>query len=207
MGNNVTFKEAGRGARREALLNAAGNLFAETGYEGTTIEAIAQKAGMAKGSFYLHFQSKEEIFRGLIEDASERVIEKVRSVQGNGKSIEENLKDIALIILSFHLGSSHPWFFTLMEKGIERQKVMEHFYVKRKKVIDIISGILRQGMRDGTVVMDDPDRLSNLFIGCINGTVVRGCCSDEEISPEQEARWLVARFLQGAGMMEEEGRK
>lgn len=204
MENRVTLKEAGRGARRDALMNAAGNLFADTGYEGTTIEIIAQKAGMAKGSFYLHFQSKEEIFRALIEDASERIIERVRAIQRSDKSIEGKLKEIAQVILSFHLGSSHPWFFTLMEKGIERQKVMEHFYVKRKKVIDVISGILRKGMDEGTVVDDNPDRLSNLFIGCINGTVVRGCCSNEDISPVQEAGWIVTRFLQGAGFGEGE---
>jgi AcrR family transcriptional regulator len=199
MENRVTLKEAGRGARKEALKNAAGSLFAETGYEGTTIEAIAQNAGMAKGSFYLHFESKEEIFRALIEDASERIIERTSDVARSTGSISEKLEKIAEIILSFHLGSSHPWFFTFMEKGIDRQEVMEHFYVKRKKVIDVISGIFRKGMDEGMVVVDDPDRLSNLFLGCINGTVVRGCCSHEEISPDQEAGWLVARFLEGAG--------
>ncbi len=199
MENRITHKEAERGARREALMNSAGSLFAETGYDGATIETIAQKAGMAKGSFYLHFESKEEIFRALIEDASERIIERVRAVHLSEKSIEEKLEEIARAILSFHLGSSHPWFFTLMEKGIERQKVMEHFYVKRKKVIDIISALLRNGMNEGKIVIDDPDRLSNLFIGCINGTVVRGCCSQENISPDLEAGWLVTRFLEGAG--------
>jgi len=199
MENRVTLKEAERGARRDALLNAAGNLFAETGYEGTTIETIAQKAGMAKGSFYLHFESKEEIFRALIEDTSERIIERVGAVDGSNKPVEDKLSDIARIMLSFHLGSSHPWFFTLMEKGIERQQVMEHFYAKRKKVIDIISGILRTGIEEGTVVDDEPERLSNLFLGCINGTVVRGYCSKEVISPDLEAEWIAARFLKGAG--------
>lgn len=198
MEEKITLKDAERSARREALMLAAGNLFALTGYEGTTIETIAQKAGMAKGSFYLHFQSKEEIFRALIEDASERIIERVRAIQNSEISLEDKLKEIARVILSFHLGSSHPWFFTLMEKGIERKKAMEHYYVKRKKVVDIISSILRRGMSDGEVVEGDPDRLSNLFMGCINGTVLRGCCSHEEVLPEKEAHWLVEHFLDGA---------
>ncbi len=202
MNNRVTLKEAGRGARRSALMNAAGTLIADVGYEGTTIEAIARKAGMAKGSFYLHFESKEEIFRALIEDASERIIERISAVERKGGSIQNMLNDIAGIILSFHLGSGHPWFFILMEKGIERQKVIEHFYDKRKKVIDIISGILCKGMAEGKVVDDDPDRLASLFIGCINGTVVRGCCSPEEISPDHEALWIVKRFLWGSGIGE-----
>ena len=100
MENRVTRKEAGRGARKEALKNAAGSLFAETGYEGTTIEAIAQNAGMAKGAFYLHFESKEEIFRALIEDASERIIERTSDVARSTGSISEKLEKIAEIILS-----------------------------------------------------------------------------------------------------------
>ena len=38
MEHRITMKEAGKGARRESLLNAAGSLFADVGYEGTTIE-------------------------------------------------------------------------------------------------------------------------------------------------------------------------
>jgi AcrR family transcriptional regulator len=51
---------------REALLDAAMDVFAAQGYGGATIEAIAQAAGMSKAGFYWHFESKEAIFLAVI---------------------------------------------------------------------------------------------------------------------------------------------
>jgi AcrR family transcriptional regulator len=58
--------EPGRGARRRArtrarLLEAAGSLFAEQGVEATTIAEITERADVGFGSFYNHFESKDEI--------------------------------------------------------------------------------------------------------------------------------------------------
>ncbi len=51
---------------REALLDAAMELFATQGYAGATVDAIAQAAGMSKAGFYWHFESKEAIFAAVI---------------------------------------------------------------------------------------------------------------------------------------------
>jgi len=50
-----------------AILAAARRLFAEEGFEATSIDAIAAKAGVAKGAVYHHFQSKEEIFTRVLD--------------------------------------------------------------------------------------------------------------------------------------------
>jgi AcrR family transcriptional regulator len=51
---------------REALLDAAMAVFAASGYAGTTVDAIAQAAGMSKAGFYWHFEGKEAIFAAMI---------------------------------------------------------------------------------------------------------------------------------------------
>ncbi|MFC6029268.1 MULTISPECIES: TetR/AcrR family transcriptional regulator [Methylobacterium] len=51
--------------RREDLMNAAERLFIDQGFASTTVEQITTRAGMAKGSFYLHFASKEAVAGGL----------------------------------------------------------------------------------------------------------------------------------------------
>jgi AcrR family transcriptional regulator len=51
--------------RREDLMNAAASLFIDQGFASTTIEQITTRAGMAKGSFYLHFATKEAVAGGL----------------------------------------------------------------------------------------------------------------------------------------------
>lgn len=53
--------------RRSELLDAALRLLARQSYDGTSVAAIAREAGMSKGTFYLYFQTKEELIEALIE--------------------------------------------------------------------------------------------------------------------------------------------
>jgi AcrR family transcriptional regulator len=53
-------------ARRDAILEAALEEFSARGYEATRIEDVAQRAGVAKGTIYLHFEDKEALFQELV---------------------------------------------------------------------------------------------------------------------------------------------
>ena len=64
--------ERGRRTARR-LLDAAGAEFAEKGFHEASISGITSRAGTALGSFYTYFDSKDEIFRALVQDMSERV--------------------------------------------------------------------------------------------------------------------------------------
>src|ERR1700736_1819310 len=52
--------------RRETILEAALRAFARSGYEGTSVDAIAAEASIAKGTVYLYFESKAEIYLSAI---------------------------------------------------------------------------------------------------------------------------------------------
>lgn len=60
-------KNLKRAERREQLLQAALKAFGKAGYHDTHVEDICTQAGVARGTFYLHFKSKHEIFDALIE--------------------------------------------------------------------------------------------------------------------------------------------
>ena len=56
-----------RAQTRADLLEAAGRVFVERGFEGASIEAIAEEAGYTRGAFYSNFQSKEQLFAELLQ--------------------------------------------------------------------------------------------------------------------------------------------
>jgi AcrR family transcriptional regulator len=61
-------RNVARGAvTREHLLTVATTLFAERGYEGTSIEAVLQESGVSRGSLYHHFKGKETLFEAVLE--------------------------------------------------------------------------------------------------------------------------------------------
>src|SRR5690349_8169894 len=53
---------------RQAILAAAGAVFAEVGYEASTIAQILQRASVTKGALYFHFSSKEELAQAVLAD-------------------------------------------------------------------------------------------------------------------------------------------
>lgn len=67
-------RDTNRRARTEGLLEAAQELFLGAGIEGVSIDDITRQAGVAKGSFYRYFASKEELVRALLAPARERVV-------------------------------------------------------------------------------------------------------------------------------------
>ena len=67
-----------RRRNREALLRAARRLMAERGFEGTTIADITEAADLGFGTFYLYFQSKEDVLRAVLDEGFGRMLKRVR---------------------------------------------------------------------------------------------------------------------------------
>lgn len=69
-----TRADRGSAETRKALVAAASALFAEKGYEHTTVSDIVTRAGVAQGTFYLYFASKEKALRAVAEDLVDHVV-------------------------------------------------------------------------------------------------------------------------------------
>ncbi len=65
---------------RQQLLAAAQDLFLSQGFVGTTIQQLADAAGISKGAVYLHFRSKTDVMIGLLDDLACEVIEEARAI-------------------------------------------------------------------------------------------------------------------------------
>lgn len=71
--------------RRKEILEAAGELIRSQGYDNTTVEAIIQKAGVAKGTFYYYFKSKEDILDALVQSMVNEVCEVYKKIADDPK--------------------------------------------------------------------------------------------------------------------------
>ncbi len=66
-------------ANRDAILHAARELFAEAGYGETTVRDIIRRTGLASGTFYNYFLSKEEVFNAVRNETAARVRPRLRA--------------------------------------------------------------------------------------------------------------------------------
>jgi AcrR family transcriptional regulator len=68
---------AGEAQGREALVDAAARVFTERGYRDATVTAILREAGLSKGAFYWHFESKDELMLAVLAERVERPIKEL----------------------------------------------------------------------------------------------------------------------------------
>ncbi len=65
-------RELTKHANRQAILDAARQVFAESGYEAVSVRDIIRRTGLSVGAFYNYFRSKEEVFQALADDGARR---------------------------------------------------------------------------------------------------------------------------------------
>lgn len=81
---------------REKILDVASRLFLQYGHKRTTVEMIAAGAGMAKGSVYLHFQGKEEIFAAASRSLCRKVLDAMAATAAAALPVEVRIHNICL---------------------------------------------------------------------------------------------------------------
>ena len=87
-----SLKEKQRQEREELILQAAEEVLAEKGYFETSVDEIAARVGIAKGTVYLHFPSKEDLVVAILERNTQAVVELVEATVASAHSNREKLE-------------------------------------------------------------------------------------------------------------------
>ncbi len=96
-----------REARRRQILEAAKEVFAESGYHAASINAIIERAGIARGTFYLYFQSKALVFDALLDQAMTGLRARITRIEvedPNAPPPYVQLRDGLVRVLDYVLG-------------------------------------------------------------------------------------------------------
>ncbi len=81
-------------ARRARILRTATDLFSAYGYRGTSMDALAQEAGVAKPTLYAYYADKDAVFTAVVETVLDRVLEDARRAAATDGPLEERLTEM-----------------------------------------------------------------------------------------------------------------
>ncbi|GAA2037854.1 TetR/AcrR family transcriptional regulator [Catenulispora yoronensis] len=87
-------RQQSRELTREQLLQAAAELFAESGVNGTSVEQIVERAGYTRGAFYGNFDGKREIVLALLEQRTQRELEEMQALSQEAESFDGLLEHL-----------------------------------------------------------------------------------------------------------------
>lgn len=138
--------------RRSQLLDAARERFGKHGLAGTTVDGIAKSAGVAKGTVYLYYKSKEDILRHVLdEDLTQFQHDTVPIIAGPGK-IDDKLRRFITSALTFFDRKRDFFEQVHFEMGTDvRKKAQQRLEVVFRAQVDSWRATLRDAQRAGLV--------------------------------------------------------
>lgn len=140
--------------KREAILRAAIKVFAGKGYFNSKVSDIAGEAGIADGTVYLYFKSKDEILHSIFDRAMEEFIAEGRSEIAEISDPEAKLRRIALLHLE-KLGADRELAIVFQVELRGSTKFMQEFSAAGfAEYLDIIRETIAEGQRSGAFRTD-----------------------------------------------------
>jgi len=94
---------------RLAILDAAREVFGELGYEAATVRDIIRRTGLAAGTFYNYYRSKEEVFAALADDGARRFAPILKGLRGKGTSFDEFVREAIVAYFEFMADEHISW--------------------------------------------------------------------------------------------------
>jgi AcrR family transcriptional regulator len=186
-------KNVARGEATRAQLIAIGTrLFAARGYEGTSIEAVLQEAGVSRGSLYHHFSSKEALFEAVLEDVAARAsAQTVEAAQGAETPVE------AL------RAASMAWIRTAGDPVVQRILLIDALSVigwERWRAMDegplsMIKAVIQTVADDGKLRPELVDTLAHVVLASVNEVALLVALSDDQAASMAQGTDAVDEFL------------
>jgi AcrR family transcriptional regulator len=185
--------ERGRRTLRK-LLDAAAEEFGEKGFHEASVSSITRRAGVALGSFYTYFDSKDALFRALVADMSEKVRTSARSALSEGMGALEIERAALAAFLRF--AAEHKEIYRIIDEAefVDPESYRNHYQTIAERIADRLragaeAGEFRAGLGEleAWAVMG-----MNVFVGL--RYVVWG---REEMAPEDVAAGVNRLLAEG----------
>jgi TetR/AcrR family transcriptional regulator, fatty acid metabolism regulator protein len=137
------------GDKREAILRAATKVFAENGYFNSKVADVAREAGVADGTVYLYFKSKEEILHSIFDRGVAAAIAECRAQLAHTTDPREKLRTIARVHLE-KLGADRDLAVVFQVELRGSTKFMEEFSAAGlAEYLQLIREAFEEGQRAG----------------------------------------------------------
>ena len=153
--------------KRKQILDAAVGEFQERGFSGASMDRIAARANVSKRTVYNHFDSKEALFRAILDLMAEAVdLAFVVSFQPD-KPIEEQLYDLGWAEGRLMTAPDFMRLARMVVGETMRDPVLAAEWNARMEMVEMFRSFFSAANSAGALVIDDPEVVAGQFLGLI----------------------------------------
>jgi AcrR family transcriptional regulator len=154
---------------RARILDAAVDLFAEQGYDGTSVAEVIARAGVAKGGFYHHFASKEDLLYEVYGDLISRQLAGLDEILARGLPAAQTLRALIVDLVVSTAGSAKQALVFWREMGQLGPQRAEQYRRQRRRYHEAVRRLVREAQARGEfTAVAPPDTVTFTIFGVVN---------------------------------------
>ena len=160
--------------KRKLITDAAARLFARRAFHKVRLEDIAAEARVGKGTLYVYFESKEDLYFALIYDAFASMVDRITALLAKDRqAARDALQAIVRELVGFAF--RHPNYFELTRTvGKIRGRSQFAWDVKRRELLGLIEQTLRRGVRSREFTDPQPELTAMYVPGFVRALLAHG---------------------------------
>ena len=156
--------------RRKAILDAAASLLVANGLAGTSVDAVAQRAGIAKGTVYLYFESRSDLLAALRSRYAEGLADRARSILEHADpadpgSVTDTFERLAAELLDY-VHANQRLYHVLFHEAPGHQEQA------REPLRHLVAGLLSQAMDQGALTPTEAGVLAGFLLDGLHGAML-----------------------------------
>jgi AcrR family transcriptional regulator len=200
---NVTADKKQKENKRDLIINAASNVFAEKGFSGASVAEIAASAGIGKGTTYEYFNSKEDLFFAVFEWYFEQSSQAVKvNIAALGASVSDKLNAMNESLIAYFLDKMDIFslvmeFWAASASSRIRERYKEAFKNTYREFRNIVETLIQEGIDRGEFSPNvDVAAIAAGLVGTWDAMFLQGWF-DESFDIADTGRKCMAVFLEG----------
>jgi AcrR family transcriptional regulator len=157
--------------RRAQILDAATEVFVESGYGAATIDLVASRAGASKATIYGFFGGKEGLFTAIIEERAERILAALPHVGIDHVDVRTSLTEIGRRYMRVAMSPDAIGLYRLiLAEGVRFPDLARTFYrIGPERVSERVASLLRAWRRHRLITVDDAYLAAVQFLDAVRG--------------------------------------
>ena len=185
--------------RTAQIIEAATVVFAKKGFDGATMEDIADEIGINKATIYLYFNSKDALIRAIAEEIFAQELADLQAAYESPGTATERLTAYyeALIADESEVFPLMPLLYEFYARGLRRDDVRAVIADFIHQLTDLLATLIQEGIDSGEFAPTEARWAARALDALLSGTLLHWVYAPEEVDVEAQLRYGVRLIFRG----------
>ncbi len=193
-------RDASYERRRTSILRAARDAFSRLGFTVATVDDVAERAGIAKGTLYLYFRSKEEIYLACLLEEVHELMRQSREEMEAEPDLRSKLK--AYFRVRFEFCEKHEAFYRIYQAEysglfMKGRAIPKEFRALLEQSLDYMTEVMERAVKSGEIRKVPARSAASAVLDMSRGIAEKRLLGFSHLSPSEELDFLVEFIWRG----------